>query len=306
MAENAGERQPAAERRKKALSRFKSPRTPQAATMDLRASYQRMNRFLSILLFAAMSAAQTTPAPAIPIDQQNAAKARALLDQAIEALGGNAYLNIEDMTQEGRSYSFHHGEPSGAGALFWRLYRFPDKERIELTKKRDVAYVYRGDQGFEITYKGVRADDPKSVADFVRRRKYSLEWVLRKWLHEPGMALFYDGPAVAAERDTQEVTLVSTHNESVDLYFDTSSHLPVKKSFSWRDPTDKEKNIEEEVYDNYKPVEGVMTPFSVTRFYNGDMAGQRFLNSIRYNTGLNDSLFNVSVTYDSNLPAPRK
>src|SRR5580704_10142594 len=173
-----GERQPAAERRKKALSRFKSPRTPQAATMDLRASYQRMNRFLSILLFAAMSAAQTTPAPAIPIDQQNAAKARALIDQAIEALGGNAYLNIEDMTQEGRSYSFHHGEPSGAGALFWRLYRFPDKERDELTKKRDVAYVYNGDQGYEITYKGVRADDPKSVADFIRRRKYSLEWVL--------------------------------------------------------------------------------------------------------------------------------
>jgi hypothetical protein len=266
-----------------------------------------MKRYLLILIFAAIAAAQTNPAaPAIPIDQQNAAKARALLEQAIGALGGNAYLNIEDMTQEGRSYSFHHGEPTGAGVLFWRLYRFPDKERDELTKKRDVAYVYRGDEGFEITYKGVRADDPKAVADFIRRRKYSLEWVLRKWLNEPGMALFYDGPAVAAQKDTQQVTLVNSRNESVDLYFHTSSHLPVKKSFSWRDPTDKERNIEEEVYDNYKPVEGVMTPFSVTRFYNGDMASQRFLNSIRYNTGLSDSLFNVTVTYDPNKPGPKK
>jgi len=267
-----------------------------------------MKRFLSILLFAAMAAAQATPpaAPAIPIDQQNANKARALLDQAIEALGGNAYLNIEDMTQEGRTYSFHHGEPSGAGVLFWRLYRFPDKDRLELTKKRDVAYVYRGNEGFEITYKGVRADDPKSVTDFIRRRKYSLEWVLRKWLHEPGMALFYDGPAVAAQKDTLQVTLVNSKNESVDLYFDASTHLPVKKSFSWRDPTDRERDVEEEVYDNYKPVEGVMTPFSVTRFYNGDMANQRFLNSIRYNTGLSDSLFNVTATYDPNKPAPRK
>lgn len=267
-----------------------------------------MKRFLSILLFAAMAVAQATPpaAPAIPIDQQNANKARALLDQAIEALGGNAYLNIEDMTQEGRTYSFHHGEPSGAGVLFWRLYRFPDKDRLELTKKRDVAYVYRGNEGFEITYKGVRADDPKSVTDFIRRRKYSLEWVLRKWLHEPGMALFYDGPAVAAQKDTLQVTLVNSKNESVDLYFDASTHLPVKKSFSWRDPTDRERDVEEEVYDNYKPVEGVMTPFSVTRFYNGDMANQRFLNSIRYNTGLSDSLFNVTATYDPNKPAPRK
>jgi hypothetical protein len=276
--------------------------------MDFRASYQRMKHFLPILLFALAAIAQTTPptAPAIPIDQQNANKARALIDQAIEALGGNAYLNIEDMTQEGRGYSFHHGEPSGAGGLFWRFYRFPDKERIELTKKRDIAYVYRGDEGFEITYKGVRSDEPKAVTDFVRRRKYSLEWVLRKWLHEPGIALFYDGPAVAAQRDTLQVTLVNARNESVDLYFDTSSHLPVKKSFSWRDPTDKERNIEEDIYDNYRPVEGVMTPFSVTHFYNGDMASQRFLNAAHYNTGLNDSMFNVSVTYDPNKPAPRK
>jgi hypothetical protein len=276
--------------------------------MDFRASYQRMKHFLPILLFALAAIAQTTPptAPAIPIDQQNANKARALIDQAIEALGGNAYLNIEDMTQEGRGYSFHHGEPSGAGGLFWRFYRFPDKERIELTKKRDIAYVYRGDEGFEITYKGVRSDEPKAVTDFVRRRKYSLEWVLRKWLHEPGIALFYDGPAVAAQRDTLQVTLVNARNESVDLYFDTSSHLPVKKSFSWRDPTDKERNIEEDIYDNYRPVEGVMTPFSVTHFYNGDMASQRFLNNAHYNTGLNDSLFNVSATYDPNKPAPRK
>ncbi len=268
---------------------------------------KRMKRFLSILLFAAVAAAQTDPgAASIPVDQQNAAKARALIDQAIEALGGNAYLNIADMTQEGRSYSFHHGEPSGAGGLFWRFYRFPDSERIELTKKRDVAYVYRGDDGFEITYKGVRADDPKSVTDFVRRRKYSLDWVLRRWLHEPGVALFYDGAKVAAQKDTQQVTLVNARNESVTLYFDTATHLPVKKSFSWRDPTDKERNLEEDIYDNYRPVEGVMTPFSVTRFYNGDMAGQRFLNSIRYNTGLSDSLFNVSVTYGPTKPAPRK
>jgi hypothetical protein len=280
--------------------------TPGSYNRVLSVLTRRMKHLLSILLLAAAAAAQNAPAPAIPIDQQNAAKARALIAQAIEALGGNTYLNIEDMTQEGRSYSFHHGDPTGAGVLYWRLYRFPDRERDELTKKRDVVYVYNGNNGYEITYKGVRADDPKSVADFIRRRKYSLEWVLRRWLNEPGMALFYDGPAVAAQKDTQQVTLVNSKNESVDLFFDNSTHLPVKKSFSWRDPTDKERNIEEEIYDNYRPVEGVMTPFSVTRFYNGDMASQRFLNSIRYNTGLSDSLFNVSVTYDANQPAPRK
>ncbi len=259
-----------------------------------------------------MATGQTSPsaappsAPAIPIDQQNQAKARALIDQAIDALGGNAYLNVEDMTQEGRGYSFHHGDPTGAGTLFWRMYRFPDCERIELTKQRDVAYVYRGNEGFEITYKGVRFDDPKEVADVLRRRNYSLEWVLRKWIHEPGVALFYDGPTLAAQKDAQQVTIMNARDQSVTLDFDAATHLPVKKSFSWRDPTDRERNREEEVYDNYKPVDGVMTPYSITRFYNGDMASQRFLNSVRYNTGLSDALFNVSVTYDPKKPAPRK
>ena len=59
-----------------------------------------------------------------------------------QALGGQAYLNVQDSSQEGRTYSFHHGQPNSLGVLYWRFSKFPDKERIEFTKKRDVAYVY--------------------------------------------------------------------------------------------------------------------------------------------------------------------
>ncbi|HXM69034.1 MAG TPA: hypothetical protein VN911_20070, partial [Candidatus Acidoferrum sp.] len=90
----------------------------------------------------AQAPSQSTPAPGpgIPSDQENARKARALLDQAIQALGGEAYLKIHDAEQEGRTYSFHHGQPTSNGVLFWRFVEYPDKERIEVTKERDVAY----------------------------------------------------------------------------------------------------------------------------------------------------------------------
>src|SRR6267154_2905659 len=159
-----------------------------------------MKFFLSILLLAAVAMAQSDSAPpaqSIPVDQENAGKARAVLDQAIQALGGSAYLNLQDITQEGRTYSFYHGRPNSLGIVFWRFYKFPDKDRIELTKKRDVIYVYNGDKGYEITYKGTRAEDPKDLTDYLRRRKYALDWVLRKWLSEPGVALFYEGQTVA-------------------------------------------------------------------------------------------------------------
>jgi hypothetical protein len=271
-----------------------------------------MKYFLSVFFLTAFAFGQahtSAPAPSaqsIPVDQENVRKAKALLDQMIDALGGNAYLNIEDVSQEGRTYSFHLGVSEGVGVVFWRFYKYPDRDRVELTKKRDVVYVYRGDKGFEITYKGTRSDDPKTVSEYVRRREYSLDWVIRKWLPQPGIALFYEGHTVAAEKDTEQVTIMNASNQSVTLYIDTSTHLPVKKSFSWRDLTDKQRNIEDEVFDAYRPVQGVMTPFSITRFYNGDMSSQRFLNSVSYNKGLSDSMFAADVTYDPYKAAPKK
>src|ERR1700730_3708384 len=142
--------------------------------------------FIIIIFLMALAFGQgNTSAPAnsaqsLPVDQENARKAKALVDQAIQALGGNAYLNIQDVSQEGRSYGFHLGQSEGVGVLFWRFYKFPDKDRIELTKKRDVAYVYRGDQGFEITYKGTRSEDRKAVSDYMMCGEISLDLVLRE------------------------------------------------------------------------------------------------------------------------------
>ncbi len=158
-----------------------------------------------------------------------------------------------------------------------------------------MVYVYNGDKGTEITFKGPRPEEPKDLTDYLRRRHFSLDWVLRKWLLEPGVALFYEGQTVAEEKPVEQVTVMNKHNEGVTLYISVDDHLPVKKTFSWRDATDKERNIEDEVYDNYREVQGVMTPHTVTRFYNGDMSNQRFLTTVSYNQGISDSQFEATV-----------
>ncbi len=89
-------------------------------------------------------------ASSIPLDQQNAHQARELLNQAIQALGGQAYLSVHDLQEQGRVYSFYHGRPSSNGVFFWRFVEFPDKERIELTPQRDIAYIYIGNTSPEI------------------------------------------------------------------------------------------------------------------------------------------------------------
>jgi hypothetical protein len=225
-------------------------------------------------------------------DQENVRKAKAVLDQGIQALGGQAYLNWQEQSQEGRSYSFHHGQANSLGTLFWRFKKYPDKERVELTKKRDVVEIFNGDKGYELTYKGVRNLDPKEELDpYLRRHHYALEIVLREWLNQPGIAVFYEGQTVAAQKETDQVTIMNSKNEAVTLNFDINTHLPVKKKFTWRDPTDKERNVEEEIFDNYKPVQNIMTPFGVTRMYNGEMSAQSFLTSASYNQPISGNLF---------------
>jgi hypothetical protein len=253
-------------------------------------------RFLfSILLLAVSAVGQTNLAPSaspsIPVDQENARKAEGVIDQMIRTLGGPAYLNIQDITQEGRSYSLYHGQPRGGGVIFWHYYKFPDKDRTEFTKKRDVIYVNSGDKGYEITFRGTHAQDPKELADFLRRRHYALDVVLRKWLAEPGVALFYEGQSVAEAKSVDQITVMNSRNEAVTLFIDSNTHLPVKKTFTWRDPTDKQRNTEDEIYDNYREAQGVMTPFTLTRFFNGEMVSQRFLTTVTYNQGLPDSKF---------------
>lgn len=244
----------------------------------------------------------STP-PSIALDKeavQNSNKAKSVIEQGIDALGGQMYLNIRDREQQGRTYGFHHGTPTGGGGVFWGFSEFPDKERVEFTKERDIAQVFVGDKGWEITYKGPRPVEQKDLDDYLRRRKFSLERVLRTWVNDPGVVMLFEGNAIAAQHPALQVTLVNAQNESVTLYFDVDSHLPIKKSFEWRDPVDKQKNLEEEVYENYRQVSGIMAPYNVTRYFNGDMSNQRFLNSVTINQGLDAAMFDPNSGYNPN------
>lgn len=243
--------------------------------------------------------------PGAIADDENTRKAKTLVQQAILALGGDYWLNIRDRETQGRGYSFHHGRESGGGAIFWSFSQYPDKERDEITKERDIAELYVGNKGWEITYKGAHPIEEKDLNDYMRRRRFSLDTVLRTWINDPGMLFLFEGNAIAGQHATLQVSLTNTRNETVTLYFDTETHLPVKKSFEWRDPVDRQKNLEEEVYENYRVVSGTMQPYNVTRFFNGDMAGERFLNNVTINQGLDQAMFDPNSGYNPNKPVKK-
>ena len=292
---------------------------------------------------APAQAAGTSPGNAQgsnPADE-NSQKAKGLIEQAIAALGGETYLNIRDREQQGRGYGFHHGRAEGGGNVFWDFIEFPDKERVEITKERDIAQLYVGNKGWEITFKGphpldpnpkyqprpvrlmLRKVPPPAADDACRisRPENQRGFLLTRnaTYLEPYHAtlpaidasfgrlrtLIADNPAQLA-RFNRLPPLINAQNESITLYFDEDTHLPVKKSFEWRDPVDRQKNLEEEIYENYRSVSGIMAPFNVTRYFNGDMASQRFFNSVTINQGLDAAMFDPNSGYNPNKPGKAK
>ena len=83
--------------------------------------------------------------------------------------------------------------------------------------------------------------------------------------------------------------------------------MPLKKSYSWRDPNDRQFDEESEVWGNYRVVQGINTPYSTVRYLNGEMSGQRFINNVSYNNGFDPGMFQTTgTTYKQSKPADSK
>jgi hypothetical protein len=57
----------------------------------------------------------------------------------------------------------------------------------------------------------------------------------------------------------------------------------------------KFKDIDEdaEEYDDYHTIQGLPTPFTLSRYHNGDLANQKFILKAEYNTRPQPALFDV-------------
>ena len=221
----------------------------------------------------------------------NEVKARQLIDQMIQALGGDAYMHFGDKVEEGRTNGFYHGQPTGGTAPFWRFYKFPDKERVELTKQRDVIVIHNGGRGTETTYHGTRPEDDDIHREYLLRDTYSMENVLRNWLNSPGTTFFYDGTGFTDNHQVENVTVANAQNEQETFSIDISTHLPVRKSFTVRDPKYKDKDTYTDVFSEYRLDQGIQTPHVITRLKDDEMIAQRFLTKVSYNQSLADTLF---------------
>ena len=260
--------------------------------------------FCCALALQAQNVSPDTPptssvsAPATAEEDSSSKKARAALDAMVEALGGNQWLDQQNSYVYGRIAGFYQGKPTGATVNYWD-WRTANAERIDLTEKKtdkhDWSQIFSGNQCWEITFRGKNPLPKDQCAEAIRRRDHSIEAAVRVWMKEPGTILMYEGQSLAERHLAQQVTLLNAENDSITIQIDAMSHLPLRRTYYWRDPQYKDRNEETEEYDDYHNIEGIQTPFTITRLHNGDMTSQRFVFKAAYNVALPPDAFDADA-----------
>jgi hypothetical protein len=222
---------------------------------------------------------------------KNAEQARAALNAMVQALGGQAWLNMQNMERDGHIAVFFQGSPDLGTNLYFEFHQWPDHDRIEYTKHRDVVQFYIGRQAWEVTYRGKKPLDKDIADDFLRRRDHSIETAVKVWMKDPNTILIYEGQHLAERHLAEQVTLISPQNEAITILIDAQTHLPLQRSFQWRDPVYHDKNTDTEEYDDYHTIDGFPTPFTITRLKNGETFHQYYVTRVRFNQNLPESFW---------------
>jgi hypothetical protein len=250
---------------------------------------------LPMMLLAAALPAWTQTGSGVDSGQDSAQKARAIVDAMVHALGGQAWLNMKNQMRQENLAAFFHGQPSGGTNGQWEYHVWPDHDRIEYGKHRDVVQFFMGREGWEVTFKGKAPLPQEQLDDFLRRRDHSIETVIKLWLNDPKTILVYEGQRLAERHLADQITLVSAQDDTVTLQIDAETHLPLSRTFQWRDPIFKDQNVDAEEYDDYHNIDGFPTAFIITRFKNGEMTRQYFLVHATYNQDLPPDFWSVDA-----------
>jgi hypothetical protein len=258
----------------------------------------KMFRGLATGVLAAALTALALPLGAQAVDEgaKNALQAHATIDAMVQALGGDAWLGMRNQMRHGHLAAFFHGNPDPGTTEYWEFHEFPARDRMEVTKHRDVVQFYLDRAGWEVTFRGKKALPEDMVEDYLRRRDHSIETAIKVWLKNPNTILIYEGKHMASRHLCDQVTLISAQNESVTILTDSTSHLPLKRVFQWRDPLYKDKNTDAEEYDDYHTFDGLPTAMRITRYKNDDILRQYYIDRVEYNQNLPADIWDVDAT----------
>ncbi|MGH9430606.1 MAG: hypothetical protein ACRD3T_03605 [Terriglobia bacterium] len=237
---------------------------------------------------ASQVAPPAAPAPVTRIDP----KAQALLDRAIQALGGPAFMNFKTMSSEGRAFSIADGVT--AGFVYYKsAMEYPDKRRLAygFGKSKPIVLINNGDKGWEIDRYGLVEQKGKQIKNWRLANRYSLENFLRLRLREPGVLALTAGQDFIDNLPASILDVYDSRHVEIKLYINSLTGLPLRITYRIQDRLTLDWNVYSDSYSDYRLIGGVETPMHITRYLNDDRVAETFRTSVKYNETLPSGYF---------------
>jgi hypothetical protein len=255
-------------------------------------------------LFSASACAWGQAVAVNSVATQSEVRGKKVIDDALAALGGNAFVTMADRTENGRAYSYYHDQISGLSiAKIYTRYRTvdPSKSGEELGqiekevfgKTEDTAVLFLDNAGWDISWRG---NKPMEQERFDRYRESTLRnvlYIFRKRLAEPGMIFESQGSDVVENLPVDIVNITDADNHVVTVQFHQSTKLPVRQTYKRKNSVTKEQDEEVTLFARYRDVGGVQWPHQIRRERNGDKTYEIFSETVKVNAGLADNLFTL-------------
>ena len=233
------------------------------------------------------------PSPA-PADD----KAEKIVQKALQAMGGDRYLNVKTVIGRGFFTDYHDGV-SGIPMRFVDYIVYPDKERTEFsgggqrliqTNTRTTGWIY---DGAALTLKDQTAEQ---LEDFRLSTRTGLEALLRGVWRTQGAKLTYVGRREAGlGRRNETVRLTYPDGFWIEYEFAADDGMPAKVLYQRKqkkpDSAETEEVPEEDRIHKPITIDGVVAPYVIDHFRSGLQTSRINYETVEFNKKIADSLF---------------
>lgn len=215
--------------------------------------------------------------------------AKDIIDKSIEAQGGRKVLEkVMDSTYIGDMEMIQFGM---SGSVI-RYQKEPDKMRMDIeVMGMTITQAYDGETAWMIDPQtGVTQEMPENLTADMKRGALGMDAVLNP--EKYGITYSYKGKETLEEVDYHVIDQTFEDGEKITVYINAKNYLPYKSITTSIGPSGGEVE-EETIMTDYREVEGMMVPFSLIIYQDGQEFVTMTVSEVKINTGLEDSLFKM-------------
>ena len=234
--------------------------------------------------------------------EDSAKKGKRLIADCLEALGGKAFLSMQDRVEVGRAYSFYNEKLTGLSRA--KIYTrhldqapagdIPLRERQAFGKDEDSSILFMGKEGYELTFRGAR---PLPAAQLLRYNEsyiHNFFCILRHRYLEPGLVFESQGADVLVNEPVEVVDITDSENRVTTVYLHYSTKFPIRQRFYRRDPLTKDRHEEISEFSKFRDVGGgVKWPYAIRKERDKEKVYEIYSETVTVNQNLADAMFSL-------------